>query len=874
MQASPTSNRRIRRALIGRGVYHAKVAYSCGVTRPLDARLAHAPIGLALIGTLVFGLACAFAEDHDSRPNSLEAWRAQRSRLDETVWADERLAQQYEQSLVSLWDALLAADRRGDPGAKVDVLAGVALEEITIGKPVLIETLDHGIEHFSLAQKSRSLDASQWSAFVRDLAAGGTRLIQSGWHHARFEPPQPDVPARSLVSIVLHLIATAGDGKGEQRISIEGDLAVEWSLAPDEQGNYSPSRIDATGLEMLVRDGPPAFERIFSVRSPRRPDLYAGIHPLLLYDLDRDGLVDIVMVRSARVLWNRGDSGFEMERLLERPYLLTEASVIADFDRDGYPDLLSSRARGDLVLYFGDKRGRFNGEPRVIAFDEPLRGPSVITTGDIDADGDLDFFLGQYKPAYVEGQMPSPFYDANDGYPSHLMLNDGDGNFTPATVEAGLGAKRFRRTYTSSFLDLDEDGDLDLIVVSDYAGVDLYHNDGTGHFTDANDTLHGDRHLFGMSAAFADYDLDGRLDLFVAGMGSTTARRLEELGLSRADRPEISEMRMRMGFGNRLYVARDDGWYESEFASQVARTGWTWGTTAFDFDNDGDPDLFAANGHQSGESTQDYCSNFWSHDLYDGTSRPDPALASLFSEESMGLRTGKESWDGYQKNHLLMNRPGVGFVDVAFLLGVADQFDSRSAVSADLDRDGRVDLLVTEHLGDEGEKLHIYRNLIETDNSWIGVELREQGKAFASPVGAIVTVRTAESTQVGRVVTGETLMGQHASILHFGLGTAERVESVEVRWLNGATRVLRSPALNRYHLVLAPVGDGIPEVLDVSLEVPADVLRGPELAKAILSQLPALPRQANSEPRNFSELESDDLSTNELDTKEADFQEL
>jgi hypothetical protein len=789
-------------------------------------------------------------------------------RLDETVWADERLAQQYEQSLVLLWDALLAADRRGDRAAKVDVLAGVALEEITIGKPVRVEVLDHGIERFSLAEHSRSLDGSQWSAFVRGLAADGTQLVQSGWHHARFEPPGTDMPARSLVSIVLHLIGTAGTGIDEQRISIEGELAVEWSLTPDEHGNYAPVRIDATGLEMLVRIGPPAFERIFSVRSPQRPDLYAGIHPLLLYDLDRDGLVDIVMVRSARVLWNRGERGFEMERLLERPYLLTEASVIADFNGDGNPDLLASRARGDLVLYFGDERGRFRGEPRAIAFEEPLRGPSVLTTGDIDADGDLDFWLGQYKPAYVGGQMPSPFYDANDGYPSYLMLNDGDGNFTPATLEAGLGAKRFRRTYTSSLLDLDMDGDLDLLVVSDYAGVDLYHNDGTGHFSDANDTLRGDRHLFGMSAAFADYDLDGRLDLFVAGMGSTTARRLEELGLSRADRPEISEMRMRMGFGNRLYVARDDGWHESAFAAQVARTGWTWGTTAFDFDNDADPDLFAANGHQSGESSQDYCSNFWSHDLYDGTSGPDPALASLFAEKSLGLRSGKESWDGYQKNHLLMNRAGKGFIDVAFLLGVADQFDSRSAVSADLDRDGRVDLLVTEHLGDGGEKLHIYRNLLDTDNAWIGVELREQGSGFASPMGASVTVRTAGRTQVGRVVTGETLMGQHATTLHFGLGTADRVETLEVRWLNGATRILRSPALNRYHLVLAPEGDGIPEILDASLEVPADVLRGRELAKAILSQLPAIPEPPISEPLDSSELKSGDLPGQELDSRE------
>jgi putative component of toxin-antitoxin plasmid stabilization module len=817
------------------------MAYSSKMTRSLAPRLALRRLRFALIGALAFGLACG---EGDGRPASLEAWQAQRSRLDESVWANERLAQEYEQSLVALWDALLAADRRGDPAAKADVLARVALERITLGKPGPVEALDHGIERFALAEPKRNLNGSQWSAFVHELAAGGYQLVQSEWHHASFEPPQTGAPARSLVSIVLHVIAAAG----ERRITVEGNLAVEWSSERDEHDHFAPTRVDATGLEMFVRNGPPAFERIFSERSPRRPDPYAGIHPLLLYDLDRDGLVDVVMLRSARVLWNRGGGEFEAARLLERPYLLTEAGVVADFDGDGHPDILSSRARGDLVLYSGDERGRFSGEPQAIAFDELLRGPSVLTTGDVDADGDLDVWVGQYKPAYAEGQMPSPFYDANDGYPSYLLLNDGDGNWTPATVEAGLGAKRFRRTYASSFVDLDSDGDLDLLVVSDYAGVDLYHNDGTGRFTDANDTLRGDRHLFGMSAAFADYDLDGRLDLFVAGMGSTTARRLEALGLARADRPEVTEMRMRMGFGNRLYVARDEGWYETDFANQVARTGWTWGTTAFDFDNDGDSDLFAANGHQSGESTEDYCSNFWSHDLYDGASEPDPALASLFAEESQGLRSGEESWDGYQKNHLLMNRRGEGFVDVAFLLGVADQFDSRSAVSADLDRDGRVDLLVTEHLGAEGENLHIYRNRLDTGNAWIGVELREQGNGV-SPVGASVTVRTNGRTHIGRVVTGETLMGQHATTLHFGLGEADRVETIEVRWLNGATRILRAPEPNRYHLVQAPSGAGVPEVLDASLEVPADVLRGPELFEALLSELPELSEDTNRVPR-------------------------
>ena len=779
--------------------------------------------------TLVWGLACGEADD---RPESLEQWRAQRARLDETVWANERLAQQYERTLVALWDALLEADRRGEPADKAGILADLAVERVTIGTPVPVEALDHGIERLTFGAPRRSLSATQWSDLVGRLATAGYRLVQSEWHHAKFEPQTEAAPARSLVSIVLH-IETAG----ERRIIVEGELGVEWSDERDGAGHFVPLRVDATGLEMWTRSGPPAFERIFSVRSPRRPDDYAGIHPLLLHDLDRDGRIDIVMVRAARVLWNR-EGGFEMGRLIDRSDLLTEAAIIADFDADGHPDLLATRARGDLVLYTGDARGHFDGEPRATVFEQPLLGPSVLTAGDIDADGDLDVWLGQYKPAYAGGQMPSPFYDANDGYPAYLLLNDGAGNFTPATEDAGLAAKRFRRSYTGSFVDLDSDGDLDLLVVSDYAGVDLYHNDGTGHFTDANDTLRGERHLFGMSAAFADYDLDGRLDYFVAGMGSTTARRLEALGLARADRPDVTEMRMRMAFGNRLYLARDEGWLESASASGVARTGWTWGTTAFDFDNDGDPDLFAANGHQSGVSTEDYCSNFWSHDLYDGVSEPDPVLAKLFLEESQGLRSGEQSWDGYQKNHLLMNRGGEGFVDVAFLLGVADQFDSRSAVSVDLDRDGRVDLLVTEHLGAEGEKLHIYRNLLDTGNAWIGVDLRGSSNGN-SPIGASVRVRTNERTHVGRVVTGESLMAQHAPTLHFGLGAAERVESIEIRWLNGAKRVLRAPEPNRYHLVVAPSVLGHPEVLDASLKIPADVLRGPELFKAILSELPA-----------------------------------
>ncbi len=147
-----------------------------------------------------------------------------------------------------------------------------------------------------------------------------------------------------------------------------------------------------------------------------------------------------------------------------------------------------------------------------------------------------------------------------------------------------------------------------------------------------------------------------------------------------------------------------------------------------------------------------------------------------------------------------MNHGGLGFTNVAFLLGVADEFDSRSAVSGDLDRDGRVDLVVVEILGGEGEKLHIYRNQLETENHWIGVELREEGGGL-SPVGAKVGVQTADRTRVARVMTGETVMGQHSTTLHFGLGAETRVEAIEVHWVSGASRRVPDPAIDRYHRI-------------------------------------------------------------------------
>ena len=255
--------------------------------------------------------------------------------------------------------------------------------------------------------------------------------------------------------------------------------------------------------------------------------------PLLLYDLDRDGLSEIILGGLSRIYRNLGNGKFRAEPLASTDLDMFDAAILADFTGDGYVDLVYVDQERKPMLLAGNREGRFPGTPTQCATVE-LELPKSFTAADIDADGDLDLFIGQYKFPYVEGSMPTPFYDANDGYPAMLLENDGHGAFRDITEKAGLAKKRHRRTFSSSLVDFDDDGDQDLITVNDFCGVDLYTNDGRGKFTDVTDQLGDDRHLFGMAHTFADYNLDGRLDMYGIGMDSTTARRLHQMGIGRA----------------------------------------------------------------------------------------------------------------------------------------------------------------------------------------------------------------------------------------------------------------------------------------------------------------------------------------------------
>lgn len=741
----------------------------------------------ALVTALIACLGCSwFAADHEQARESLTARSAtehasgvtvgqiedQRKLLDASVWHQEVDAQRYEGYFVRLWDQLRASKQ---PLLDLGSVVFQSIKIAELGDPSEVHQQIDVIN----TQPGQTLTPDEWKQLVGRLAVR-LQLVQSEWHHERFEQAA-DGP-QSTISMTLHIV----DKQNDDRLIVKGLLKVHWSAEA-----VIPAKIDASRITMWRRAGPAPFRLAATLPAGAR----GATDFLAAYDLNGDGLSEIVF--GNQVFRNLGGGNFSAEQLCRWRNSPLQSAVLADFNSDGRTDLLCADPHEVPRVYLADQQGRFSAQPRLIDGVEPITDFSTsITAGDVNGDGNLDVWLTQYKPPYKHGQMPTPYYDANDGHASYLLMGNGAGDFVEATAERGLAAKRHRRTYSSSFVDIDADDDLDLVVVSDFAGLDIYQNDGSGHFQDVSETLLDERHNFGMSHAMADFDKDTRLDLFVCGMGSTTARRLDAMQAGRSDRAADTAMRSIMGYGNRMYLWKDR-FVEPQYSPQVARTGWSWGVVESDFDNDGDRDIYIGNGHISGPSARDYCSVFWRHDIYSGSSAVDPALEQLFRETQREFQS-QGSWNGYEHNCLLLNQAGHGFVETAFLFGLAHEFDTRAVVADDIDADGLVDLLVVEHPQGQPARLQVWKNHGEGGN-WVGVVLPEQpGRVLP---GTKVIVRTTSGDQVAHVLNGDSFNCQQAATMHFGLGAVGRVTSIEVHRPGEDPKILKDPKIGQYHVV-------------------------------------------------------------------------
>jgi enediyne biosynthesis protein E4 len=432
--------------------------------------------------------------------------------------------------------------------------------------------------------------------------------------------------------------------------------------------------------------------------------------------------------------------------------------AVGDYNNDGWPDLLVT-CFGGVVLYRNNGDGTFTDVTKQAGLSNDSGWATGAAFGDYEDDGWADLFVSHYVdlslsnlPAF--GSMKTCKYHGIDvqcgpkglsGSPDNLYHNNGDGTFTDVSKKAGVDDPQNRFGLTAVWSDSNNDGRLDLFVTNDGQANYLYRNDGAGHFTDV---------------------------AFLAGVAvSQDGAEQANMGLALGDYQHTGLFSLAITHFSDEYTAlfRNDGKMSFSDVSYAAGIGPAttpyvgWGNAFFDFDNDGWPDLFQVNGH-----------------VY-------PQVDSLDI-------TAKYREPGL----LFLNQHDGTFKNISNLVGPALQTPqvSRGVAVGDLFNDGRLDIVIENLKGGP----MILQPQGGPANHWIGFAL-EGTKSNRLALNARVKAIAGNSVQTGEVLSGGSYLSQNDLRIHFGLGSKDHVDRVEILWPNGKMEVRYNLAADRFYTI-------------------------------------------------------------------------
>jgi hypothetical protein len=477
---------------------------------------------------------------------------------------------------------------------------------------------------------------------------------------------------------------------------------------------------------------------------------------LAFFDYDNDGWLDIYLTNGTRFVpdWKPGEEPTSHLYKNNRDGTFTDVTAksglartgwqtgvcVGDYDNDGWDDLFCC-FWGHNILFRNNGDGTFTDVTKKAGlYREETRWGSGCTWIDYDRDSHLDLFVCNYiklDPAETPVKSGEPQQCQWKGIPTMcgprglpgdtniLYHNNGDGTFTDVTEKAGILKPGPRFSITAVSYDFDNDGWPDIYVAVDSAPSILFKNNHDGTFTDtaviAGVAFSEDGHeQAGMGVGVADYDCDGWLDIFKTNFADDTC--------------------------NLYHNSKDGTFSDVTFASGVGVNNQyvAWGCGFVDYDNDGWADIIQVNGH-----------------VY---------------PEIEGHDTGQQ----FKNPRLVYRNLGNGrFKDVSAEMGpgISEKFSSRGAAFGDYDNDGDIDVLIL-NMNDPPSLL---RNDGGNKQNWIKIKLIGTN-CNRTAIGARVRIVTGTHSQIDEVHSGSSVMSQGDLRLHFGVGKAQMISSIEVKW--------------------------------------------------------------------------------------------
>lgn len=333
------------------------------------------------------------------------------------------------------------------------------------------------------------------------------------------------------------------------------------------------------------------------------PD-FLGYHGMAIGDVDGDGLEDIYLCQPGglpNLLFHRQPDGTltDISAAAGVDWLdNSTGALLLDLDNDGDADLAVATRTAFLIME-NDGKGKFALRERLSS----LGLGYSPTAADYDQDGDLDILVLRYAgEGSKTGDFPTPhpFHNARNGGANVLLQNQGGFVFKDVTEECGLGVENYRFSFSAAWEDFNNDGRIDLYIANDFGPNQLFRNEG-GAFLDVSEESATQDWGFGMSATWADYNRDGLMDVYVSSMFSGAGNQvIAQTDFNPSMSEETRSKYLKMVRGNTLLRNGGNGRFD-DITDPMAEGfgGWAWGAKFADFNNDGWEDLYVANGYVS-----------------------------------------------------------------------------------------------------------------------------------------------------------------------------------------------------------------------------------------------------------------------------------